>query len=165
MEGFLPSTGYTLARVGQLLRGMRGFHDTADVYGPSKAGRIVSFLKLYPRHFQIHGSGPKIKVLPAAPPPPQAARSVQVGGASGSAAPPPRERAERGLDEDPRAPYRKFPNAQRARYGANPARAGTPRHARYAAYMRATTIGEARRLGATSQDISLDVLAGALTLL
>lgn len=41
LKGMLPSTGYTLARVAQILRGMRGFHDTADVYGPSKAGRIV----------------------------------------------------------------------------------------------------------------------------
>ncbi len=90
---------------------------------------------------------------------------VQVGAASGSAAPPPRERAERGLEEDPRAPYRKFPNAQRVRYGANPARPGTPRHARYAAYSGATNLQEARRLGATSQDISMDVAAGALVLL
>ncbi len=162
LKGMLPSTGYTLARVGQLLRGMRGFVNTATLYGPSKTGRIVNFLKLYPKHFQMQGSGPKIKVLPAAPPPPQPAR-VQVGGASGSAAP--RERAERGLEEDPRAPYRKFPNAQRARYGANPARVGTPRYTRYEAYKVATTIGEARRLGATSQDISMDVQRGALTLL
>ena len=90
---------------------------------------------------------------------------MQVGGASGSAAPPLRERAERGLEEDPRAPYRKFPNAQRARYGANPAKPGAPRHARYEAYKVATTLGEARRLGATSQDIILDVTTGALTLL
>ncbi len=162
LTGHLPSTGFTLARVGQLLRGMRGFLNTATLYGPSKTGRIVNFLKLYPKHFQMQGSGPKIKVLPAAPPPPQPAR-VQVGGASGSAAP--RERAERGLEEDPRAPYRKFPNEQRARYGANPARPGTPRHGRYEAYKIATNFLEARRLEATSQDISLDVAAGALTLL
>ena len=43
LKDMLPSTGYTLARVAQLLRGMRGFLDTADVYGPSKQGRIVSF--------------------------------------------------------------------------------------------------------------------------
>ena len=88
-----------------------------------------------------------------------------MGGASSSVAPP-RERAERALEIDPRAPYRRFPNEQRVRYeGANPARAGTARHARYEAYKAATTIGEARRRGATSQDISMDVQKGALTLI
>ncbi len=111
----------------------------------------------------MHGTGPKIKVFPAAPPP-QPSR-VQVGGASSSVAPP-RERAERGLEEDPRAPYRKFPNAQRVQYSAaNPARTGTPRHARYETYKVASTIGIARSLGAKSQDISMDIAAGALVLL
>ena len=150
---------------------MRGFQDTADTYGPSRQGRIVSFLKLYPRLFALQGSGPGIKVLPAAPPPPQPTRPrpVQVGGASTSSAAPPssgRERAERALELDPRAPYRRFPNEQKVRYKeANPARAGTMRHARYEAYKTATTIGEARRLKATSLDISLDVQRGSLTLL
>ena len=104
-------------------------------------------------------------MLPAAAPSPPAARPVQVGGASSSAAPP-RERAERALEIDPRAPYRRFPNEQKVRYEeANPARAGTVRHARYEIYKAATTLGEARRLGATSQDISMDVQRGALTLL
>ena len=168
LKGMLPSTGYTLARVGQLLRGMRGFHDTADVYGRSKQGRIVSFLKLYPKLFQIQGSGPNITVLPAAaaPPAPPPSRPVQMGGASGNGEPAPRERQARIVEvPDSRAPYRRFPNDQRTRYGPNPARAGTPRHARYEAYKVATTIGDARRLGATSQDISMDVAAGALVLL
>jgi len=164
LKGLLPSTGYTLARVAQILGGMRGFHDTADVYGPSKQGRIVNFLKLYPNLFSLQGSGPNIKVLPAAPPEPRPARPAQVGGASGSSEPA-RERQPRALEIDPRAPYRKFPNTQRVRYGANPARVGTPRHARYEAYKEAVTIGEARRLGATSQDISLDIQKGALVLL
>ncbi len=159
---------------------MRGFQDTADTYGPSRQGRIVSFLKLYPRLFVIQGSGPGIKVVPAAPTPPQPVqpRPIQVGRASSSSAAPPssgREpkaggsapsRAERALEIDPRAPYRRFPNEQRVRYEVtNPARAGTPRHARYEAYKTATTIGEARRLGATSQDISMDIQRSALTLL
>jgi len=172
LKDMLPSTGYTLARVAQLLRGMRGFLDTADVYGPSKQGRIVSFLKLYPNYFDIQGSGPSIKVLPAAAPEPRPARPVQVGGASSSLHPSegggikvPAARQPRALEVDPRAPYRRFQNDQRVRYGANPARAGTPRHMRYEAYKVATTVGGARRLGATSQDISMDVAAGALELL
>ena len=59
LKGMLPSAGYTLARVAQILRGMRGAFDTMDTYGPSKQGRIVLFLKLYPNIFTIQGSGPK----------------------------------------------------------------------------------------------------------
>ncbi len=76
LKGYLPSTGYTLARVGQLLRGMRGFVNTATLYGPAKSGRIVNFLKLYPKMFSMHGSGPKIKVFPAAPPTPRTCAST-----------------------------------------------------------------------------------------
>lgn len=163
----IPTTGLTLARVAQILRGMRGFIDTADVYGPSKAGgRIVSFLKLYPNLFEIQGSGSNIKVFVAKAPEPRpaTARPAQVGGASSSSDQAPRERQPRAIEIDPRAPYRRFPNDQRVEYGANPARQGTPRHRRYEKYKVATTVGAARRLGATSQDISLDIAAGALVL-
>ena len=44
----------------------------------------------------------------------------------------------------------------------NPARVGTPRHAGYEVYKGANSIGEARILGATNQDIRMDVSAGAL---
>ena len=69
------------------------------------------------------------------------------------------------MEVDPRAPYRRFPNDQGVEYGENPSRVNTPRHRRYEKYRVATTIGAARRLGATSQDISMDVAAGALVLL
>ena len=151
-----------MARVAQILRGTRGFIDTADVYGPAKAGRIVSFLKLHPNMLSIQGSGPNIKVLPAAPPEPRPARPVQVGGASSSSGP--AERQPRALEIDPRAPYRRFPNDQKVEYGENPARANTPRHRRYEKYRVATTIGAARRMGSTSQDISMDIAAGSLKL-
>ena len=136
-----------------------------DVYGPSKAGWIVCFLKLYPNLFEIQGSGPNIKVFVAKAPEPRLveARPVQVGGASSSNDP--RERPERTLKIDRRAPYRRFPNEQRVEYGANPARVNTPRYRRFENYKEATTIGGARRLGATSQDISSDIQAGALRLL
>ena len=124
-------------------------------------------MKLYPNLFAIQGSGPKVIVfVPAAAAPeprPVVARPVQVGGASSSGGP--EQRAERTVEVDARAPYRKFPNEQRVEYGANPARAGTPRHRRFEAYKVATSIGGARRLGSTSQDISLDIQAGALRLL
>ena len=91
------------------MRGMRGFTDTADTYGPSKQGRIVSFLKIYPKLFSIQGSGPGIRVLPAAAPAP---RPVQVGGASSSSGPA-AARQPRAIEPDPRAPYRKFQNEQK----------------------------------------------------
>jgi hypothetical protein len=166
MKGMLPSAGYTLARVAQILRGMRGFQDTADTYGPAKQGRIVSFLKLDPTYFAIQGSGPGIKVLPAAAPEPRPARPVQVGGASSSSGPAESGvRQPRALEVDARAPYRKFPNEQRIRFDDNPGRPGGPRWVRFEKYKVATTIGGARRLGATSQDISLDIQSGALVLL
>lgn len=167
LKDLLPSTGYTLARVAQILRGMRGFLDTADVYGPSRAGRIVSFLKLYPNLFEIQGSGPNIKVFVAKAPEPRP-RPVQAsmgGGASSSTDQAPRERQPRSIEIAPRAPYRRFPNEQWVEYGANPARVNTPRYRRFENYKEAITIGGARRLGSTSQDISLDIQAGALRLL
>ena len=87
LKAMLPATGLTLAKVAHILRGTIGVADTADVYGPSKAGRIVSFLKLYPRLFSMQGSGPNIIVLPAATPEPRPiieAWPVQAGGASSS---------------------------------------------------------------------------------
>ena len=69
------------------------------------------------------------------------------------------------MEIDPRAPYRRFPNDQKVHYAENPARVNTPRHRRYEKYRVATTVGAARRLGATSQDISMDVAAEAMKLL
>ncbi len=141
----------------------------AGVYGPPKQGRIFSFLKLNPQYFKIEGSGPNLKRFPSSSPESRMARPrpVQDGGASGSAAPAePRERQPRTLEIDPRAIYRRFQNDQRVEYkDENPARINTPRFRRYEAYQVAATIGGARRLGATSQDVSQDLAAGAQTLL
>ena len=71
LNDVVPTVGLMLARVAQILRGMRGFADTADTYGLGRVGRIVSFLKLYPKLFSIQGSGPGIRVLPAAAPEPR----------------------------------------------------------------------------------------------
>lgn len=100
-------------------------------------------------------------MLPAAAPEPgPAPRPVQARGASSSRGPV-GERQPRAFDVDPRAPYRRFPNDQRD----NPARPEGPRWRRFESYNEATTISGARRLGATSQDISQDIAAGALVLL
>ena len=168
LKDLLPSTGYTLARVVQIIKGMRGAEDTMDVYGPSRAGRYTSFLKLFPKLFEISGSGGNIRVLPKAPEPPRAVqpRPMQVGGSSSSSAVPapatPRTPREPYSIE---TPYRRFPNELRIEFGPNPARRGTPRFGRYEKYKEATTIGGVRRLGATPQDISSDLAAGAMRIL
>ena len=102
--------------------------------------------------------------VPAAAPEPRPARPVQIGGASSSSGPA-GERQPRAVETDPRDPYRKFPNDQRVRFGDNPGRSGAPRWVRFEKYKAATSIGGATRLVATSQDISMDVVAGALGLL
>ncbi len=130
LKGMLPTVGYTLARVAQILRGMRGASNTMDTYGPSKQGRIASFLKLYPNYFSLQGTGPSIKVLPAAAPEPRPTRLVQVGGASSSSGPA-GGRQPRAIEVDPRAPYRRFPNEQKVRFGDNPGRPGGPRFVRF----------------------------------
>ena len=136
-----------------------------DTYGPARAGRYVSFLKLFPKLFKITGSGPGLRVLKADPPAiaiaPREARPAQQGGASSST-----DRAPRAIEVGPRAAYRSFPNETRKTFkDKNPARPTGDRFKRYEAYKRATSIGEARQLGATSQDISLDISSGALKLL
>ena len=62
----IPQDGLPLARFS---KGIRGSDDTTDVFGLAKAGRIVSFVKLYPNYLQIVGSGVQIKVFTAAPKP------------------------------------------------------------------------------------------------
>ena len=165
-----------------------------DVYGPSRAGRYVSFLKLFPNMFDIQGSGGNIRVFvkaTAAPPSStlyselqkslpegrqidevtlgELARfegATQVGGASSSTEPARIPRTPRAPEVDPRAPYRRFPNELKIKYSdRNPARRGTPRHARYENYKTAKTVGAARALGATSGDLSADIEKGALTIL
>ena len=143
-----------------LLQGMRGLVDTMDIYGPARQGRYIAFLKLFPNLFKTQGSGPNIKVFKADPPR-ITPRPVQEGGARSST-----ERAPRTIEIDPRAPYRRFPNETRVRFSdQNPGRANSDRFRRYEIYKSANTIGQARRLGATSQDISLDLSSGALTLI
>jgi hypothetical protein len=76
LKDMIPSAALTLARTAQHICGIRGATETMDIYGPSKAGRIVSFLEIYPNIFELQGSGPNIKVFVAKPPEP---RPVQCG--------------------------------------------------------------------------------------
>ena len=133
------------------------FVDTADVHGPARNGRFVSFLKLFPNLFKITGSGAEIKVFKAGPPAP---RPVQVGGSSSSDAPP-AQRAPR-AETNPRIVL--YPHYLRVEFSqTNPAKqVGSQRYQRYERYKKATTMGEARDLGLTTQDIQLDQAAGAL---
>ena len=83
-----------------------------------------------------------------------------MGGASSSS-----DRMPRAPEIHPRAAYSRFPNEQMVEFGANPAREGGERWRRYEKYKVAISIGQARRLGATAQDLKLDLNAGALVLL
>ena len=157
LHNLIPNEGITLAAARSTLQGMRGLVDTMDTYGPARQGRYVSFLKLFPNLFKITGSGPGIRVMKADPPAPRPAQE-----ASSSS----RDRAPRAIEIDPRAAYRRFPNETRVAYqDKNPARPNGERYKRYENYKKATTIGQARSLGATSQDISLDLSTAALRLL
>ena len=164
----VPSTGLTLAAATRALQNMRGFVDTADVYGPSRSGRYVSFLKLFPNLFRITGTGAEIKVFKADPPaprPPQdlpAPRPVQVGGSSSSGAPP-GERAPRAIETNPRIVL--YPHYLRVEFSdKNPAqKVGSQRWLRYERYKKSKTMGEFRENGGTTQDIALDLAAGVLT--
>ena len=162
LKSLIPSTGLTLARVTSMLNAMPGFENTADVYGPARKGRIVNFLKLYPNLFRIEGKGAKIQVYEATPVP----RPVQVGGAGSStdAMPVARPGGSR-VRVGGNAPSRLFPDNLRVRYGPNPVRPGTFRHARYELYKDANTIKEARDKGALSSDIQKDIAVGALQIL
>ena len=161
LQQLLPAAGLTLAAATRALQGMRGFVDTADVYGPSRNGRYVSFLKLFPNLFKITGSGAEIKVFKADPPAP---RPVQVGGSSSSTAPPP-ERTARAIETNPRIVL--YPHFLKVQFSQeNPAqKIGSQRYLRYERYKKARTMGEARDLGLTTQDINLDLAAGALVFL
>ena len=162
LKNMIPKDGLSLSKTVQLIKSMRGAEDTMDVWGPSRTGRYASFLKLFPKMFDIKGSGANIKVFAKEPEPARAVepRPVQVGGASSSG-----ERAPRAIEIDPRAPYRRFPKELPVEFGPNPARKGTARFARYEKYKNAKTIGGAKRLGATSGDISMDLERAALRIL
>ena len=151
----IPVEGLTLPTVRVLLQGMRGLEDTMDTYGPARAGRYVAFLKLFPSLFKVTGSGPGLRVMKADPPPPREPRPAQPANSSTERAP----RVELG----PRAVYRRFFNEIPVVYAAeNPARRNSQRYQRYENYKKATTIGQARALGATSQDISPELSVGAV---
>ena len=129
----------TLNRVIAFLRRQQGFSDTADVYRIPKAGRYVYFLRLF--KFEIEGSGPSINVRLAA----------------AAAAP----RTARGADVAPRMPRRELPASTQVVFQPdNPKRGGSQAFTRYLIYQDSVTIGEARRKGATSQDLQDDLRRG-----
>ncbi len=129
-----PGGEMTFARASQFLRTQPGFSDTADAYRLPTAGRYVRFLRLF--GFEIRGSGPGMTVRRPA-------------GAAGG-----RGRPAGAIDIAPRVPRRVMAASTALLWTPdNPYRGGTAAHARYQNYSSATTVGEARRLGATPQDI------------
>ena len=103
-----------------------------------------------------------MRVLPAKKPRPEPS-SAQASSSTTPAAT--RQRLLPRMPEiEPRQPYRRFPNEAEIQFvGENPARLGTPRHARLEQYKSAKTIGEYQQLGGTSGDISADIKPGVLS--
>ena len=158
----LPSSGLKLKRVERFIKSQPGAVDDMDFYGPAKSGRYAAFVKLFPEKFEVRGSGPNLKVY-------KKERQVSAPRPVEEA---PRERARaRGEDRAPRA-QEVNPRRDKALYpddtptifsDVNPGRRGSDRWHRYEKYKTAKTVGEARRLGMTPQDISADVDKLAVT--
>ena len=140
-----PSGEMSFAGVSQFLRTQPGFSDTADAYRLPQAGRNVKFLRLF--GFEIRGAGPGMVVRS-----PASASSSSAGV---------RGRPEGAVDIMPRMPRRGLPASTPLLWTPdNPHRPGSAVHARYERYRSATTVGEARRLGATPQDLKGDLEKG-----
>ena len=136
-----PQGVMTLARVQQFLRTRPQFEDNAELYRLPKAGRFVKFLRLF--GYQLAGSGPAITVT--------APRAAAGGGGRPAGA----------VDLLPRMPRRELPAATPITWQPDvPYRGGSASYARYELYRGASTIGEARRLGATPQDIKAGLSKG-----
>ena len=157
LHRLIPTTGLTLAAARTSLQSMRGAVDNMDVYGPARGGRYVSFLKLFPKLFEIIGSGPGIRVKKAAAP----ARPAPAAPAAPAA-----DRAVRGPDVAVRMPRQGLPgNTATAWKQDNPKRANTAAYARYETYKGASSLAEARLAGMTSQDLQADLARGHVRLL
>jgi hypothetical protein len=128
-----PQGTMTFKRVTDFLRTRPAFSDTALVYKLPKAGLYVKFLRLF--KFQIMGSG--------------TAMIVRAPAAAAGQAP-----VIRVVPLAPRAQRRDLPNTQAIMFQAdNPKRGGSAAYTRWAVYRSATSLGEARRLGMTPQDL------------
>jgi len=128
-----PQNQMTFARATQFLRTRPSFEDTAEAYRLPRAARYVKFFRLF--GFRLEGSGPAMTVRgPAA----------AVGQAP----------AARAIQLAPRASRRDLPGSQGIIFQPdNPKRGGSAAYARWALYRSATSVGEARRLGMSPQDL------------
>ena len=140
---------------------MDSFQETAEAYKLPRQRRTVIFLRLYPNLFELRGSGPGLMILPKkrdeAPP----ARRAEASSSDGR-----RQRILPRMPEvEPRAQPQRYPNYIKIRFvGENQTKRAGPRRERFEEYETATTIGEMRQLGGTSQDITMDIKAGVLLL-
>jgi hypothetical protein len=125
--------------VSTFLAALDGFDDTCDVYKLPKQGRVARFLRLF--GFLLSGSG--------------AGMSVQLPASSASSQPA-RGRPHGATDLTPRIPRAVLPAHTELTWTPdNPFRGGSAARARYEGYKSATTVGDSRTLGATSQDIRI----------
>ena len=137
----------TFSRACEFLRTRRGFLDTCDVYRLPKQGRYVKFLRLF--GFEMAGSGPGMTVRR-----PQARGAAASSGAS-------RGRPAGAVDVALRVPRRGLPAATPILFQPdNPHRGGTAAYTRYDLYKNAQSVGAARTLSATPQDLKGDLEKG-----
>ena len=137
-----PTGEMSFAGATRFLKKLANFDDTAELYRLPTAGRIIKFMRLFA--FEVKGSGPGMSVRR-----PAAAAGVAGGRPAGA------------VDLAPRMPRRELPAATAITWQPDNAhRGGTAAHARYELYKGASTIGEARRLGATPQDIKNGLAKG-----
>ena len=122
-----------------------------------------------PKLFKLAGEAGRLRIFQA-PREPAAAplnpRPAQASSSSSAATPELAERAPRTrIELEPRAPYKKWQNSWLTEYqDENPSKRQGPKRARYDRCKVATTIGEARRLGASSQDFAKDEQTGVLSI-
>ena len=160
----IPDPGLTIVKMAQILNSMRGFKNAAEVYSLPVAARFVKFAKLFPKLFRLAGEAGRLRVFKA----PREPKAPKPEAASSSTGPKPEARARgpyqaRAVEFEPRAAAKKYQNVWHVIYNPeNPSKRLGPKHTRYEKYKVATTIGEARRLGSTSQDLKLDEENGAL---
>ena len=129
-----PTGEMSFAGATRYLKAQPSFDDTAELYRLPAAGRIIKFMRLF--GFEIKGAGPGMAVR----------RPVGAAGGGG--------RPAGAVDLAPRAPRRGLPNNTAITFQPDNAyRGGSAAYARYELYKSASTVGEARSLGAIPQDL------------
>ena len=160
LKKVLPETGMSIVAAANFLRSLDNFDETAETYKLPRQGRIVKFLRLYPKLFDLVGAGTSLRVIP------KKKEEVAPRAEASSSSDGRRQRILPRMPEiEPRAEPQRYPNYIKIEFvGKNPTKRAGPRRERFEKYKTAKTKGEMRQLGGTSQDITMDIKAGVLLL-